>query len=163
MLHSCGSAMLTLTRKAEYALIATCHLARCGNQTVSARDIAAENRMRLPLLMNVLKVLNQRGILRSVRGARGGYSLAAPAEKLTLARLVEALEGPTRLVPCGPPYETDHERCCDLLASCAVRMPMLKVHQQLRQFLEGVTVADVAFDEAYDSREPLAALRVLAQ
>lgn len=156
--------MITLTRKAEYALIAACHLARCGNQTVSARAIAAESRMRLPLLMNVLKVLNQRGVLHSVRGARGGYSLAAPAEKLTLARLVEALEGPTRLVPCGPPYEAGQEHCCcDLLASCAVRMPMLKVHHQFRQFLEGVTVADVAFDEAYDCREPLAAHQVLVR
>jgi Rrf2 family protein len=155
--------MLALTRKAEYALIAACHLARCRRRTVSARDIAGESRIRLPLLMNVLKVLNQRGVLRSVRGSRGGYSLAVPPEELTLARLVEAVEGPARLVPCGPPYEADHERCCDLLGSCAVRMPLLKVHQQLRQFLEGVTVADVAFDEAYDSREPLAALRVLAQ
>ncbi|MEW6250870.1 MAG: Rrf2 family transcriptional regulator, partial [Planctomycetota bacterium] len=62
--------MLTLTRKTEYALIAVCHLTRVGQKVVSARDIAEEHSVPLPLLMNVLKRLNRTGHVNSVRGAR---------------------------------------------------------------------------------------------
>ena len=82
--------MLSLTKKTEYALIACCYLARVNRGVVSARDIAQQHSVRVPLLMNVLKVLNQRGLLKSARGARGGYTLAVPADELSLARVIEA-------------------------------------------------------------------------
>src|SRR5262245_55281119 len=91
--------MLALTKRTEYALIALCHLAR-QPETVSARDLAHRYAVRLPLLMNVLKTLNHNGLVRSVRGAHGGYRLAVPADKLSLARVAEAIEGPMRLVKC---------------------------------------------------------------
>ena len=54
--------MLALTKKTEYALIALCHLAHAGaEEVVSARDIAVRHGVPLPLLMNVLKCLNQKG------------------------------------------------------------------------------------------------------
>ena len=99
--------MLTLTKKTEYALIAACHLANVGQEVVSARDMAETYGVRLPLLMNVLKKLNQHGILRSVRGARGGYALAVGPKQVSLSRLIEAVEGPPRLVKCALPQPDD--------------------------------------------------------
>lgn len=151
--------MLALTKKTEYAVIAACHLARSRGRVVSARDIAGQHGIRLPLLMGVLKKLNQRGLLRSVRGAHGGYVLAADPWDITLAGLIEAVEGPARLVRCGPPPGRE---ACDLVGCCPVRQPMLKIHERFRAFLERVTIGELAWDEQFKVVGPSGGLRVLA-
>jgi Rrf2 family protein len=140
--------MLALTKRTEYALIALCHLARRPEEVVSARDLARQYALRLPLLMNVLKLLNQKGLVRSSRGASGGYRLSLPAEKLSLARVAEAIEGPMRLVKCVA-ATADGDSFCELLGTCPVRQPVLRVHEQLAQFLSRVSLAELAFDEHY--------------
>src|SRR2546421_10718757 len=64
--------MLRLSKKADYALISLAYLAEHRGHVVPAREVAERCQLPLPLLMNILKVLHQRGILRSVRGASGG-------------------------------------------------------------------------------------------
>lgn len=160
--------MLALTKKTEYALIALCHLARSPDRVVSARDISERHGVRLPLMMNVLKLLNQKGLLHSVRGASGGYRLAVPVDRVTLARLVEAIEGPLRLVRCVP-HSDDASRLegCELVGTCPVRGPVMKIHHHLERFLSGLTVADVAFDNRYGATTELGAptetLRVMVR
>lgn len=139
--------MLSLTRKTEYALIAVCHLARGGQQVVSARDIAEQHHVPLPLLMNVLKKLNRAGYVNSVRGARGGYVLAVSPDEFSLADLIEAVEGPVHLVRCANP--DSNGRRCEIRGTCPVRRSVVKVHSQLRKFLEGVSIAEMAFDEEH--------------
>ncbi len=138
--------MLTLTRKTEYALIAVCHLARVGHKVVSARDIAEQHAVPLPLLMNVLKRLNRTGHVNSVRGAHGGYVLAVPPESISLAGLIEAVEGPVSLVRCVS--AADDRRSCSRTGVCTIRHSVAKIHVQLRRFLSDVSVADIAFDES---------------
>ena len=144
--------MLTLTKKTEYALIAACHLATVDQKVVSARDIAEYYGVRLPLLMNVLKSLNQYGLLRSVRGARGGYALAMGPKQISLSKLIEAVEGPPRLVKCALPQPDDPP--CELSGACPVRAPMAKVHRMFGSFLKGITVADIAFDSRFAVPRP---------
>lgn len=133
--------MLTLTRKTEYGLIAVCHLAQVGEKVVSARDIAKEQAVPLPLLMNVLKRLHRVGYVASVRGAHGGYTLTAAPEQLTLADVIEAVEGPVHLVRCTNPSRT--ARKCDRTARCFIRRSVAQVHNGLREFLGAVTIADM--------------------
>ncbi len=142
--------MLSLTKKSEYALIAICHLARVGERVVSAREIAELHEVPLPLLMNVLKQLNQAGYVSSVRGARGGYTLSVPPASLTLSAVLRAVEGPVRLVNCAPIGVG--ARVCERASVCSIRSPVHKLHNQLLRFLDEVTVADIAFDEAYYER-----------
>ncbi len=138
--------MLSLTKKTEYGLIGLCHLARAGaTQVTSAREIADEHKVPLPLLMNILKELNQAEIIKSVRGAKGGYTLAKPAHELSLASLVEALEGPVKFVRCAEP-RPDGEHHCDIECSCIVRRPLMKIHERMKEFLTNVTLAELAFD-----------------
>ncbi|MCG3126744.1 MAG: HTH-type transcriptional regulator CymR [Phycisphaerae bacterium] len=136
--------VLALTRKTEYGVIALCELARRDGELGSAREIASRHCMPLTLLMNVLKTLTQRGLVRSVRGARGGYALARAADQISLHDVVDAIEGPVRLVRC-----VDHPAAvesCELRGSCQVRAPMLRVHEKLRTFLDAITIADIATD-----------------
>lgn len=151
-----------LTRKTEYALIAACYLAREPARVVSAREIAARFGVPPALLMNVLKSLQQAGVVKSERGARGGYELAMPAAAVSLATLVQAIEGPARLVRCAAPE--DENAGCDFICHCPVRQPMIRLHERFADFLRGVTVADIAFDDGFATEpSPLQPLRVLAQ
>ena len=84
--------MLRLSKKADYALISLGYLAEHTEHVVSAREIAQRCQLPLPLLMNILKVLHQRGILKSSRGASGGYRIASDLEKLSLLELSRVLE-----------------------------------------------------------------------
>ncbi|MCK4342427.1 MAG: Rrf2 family transcriptional regulator [Phycisphaerae bacterium] len=137
--------MLSLTRKTEYALIAVCHLAHVGQKVVSAREIAEQHGMPLPLLMNVLKKLNRTGHVRSIRGARGGYVLAVSPEEFTLDALIEAVEGPVHLVRCT--NADINGRKCTLANPCPIRKSVRKVHELLRELLNRITVADFAYVE----------------
>lgn len=140
--------MLALTKRTEYGLIALCHLARCDGHVVSARDIAEPTRTRLALLMSVLKSLNQKGLLKSTRGANGGYTLARPASEITFTDLINAVEGPVRFVKCVPGFE---DAGCEMSNTCPVRRPVLKISEHLRQFLAGITIATLAGDATYGS------------
>jgi Rrf2 family protein len=155
--------MLSLTKRTEYALIAASHLARARGAVLSARQIAGDHSVKLPLLTNVLKAMHGNGLVKSVRGVRGGYSLAMPPESISLSRLIRAVEGPFRMVRCTAP-PPDGDPGCGLLATCPIRRPVVKVHERLQEFMDGITVADVAFDEEYGRRwaGPLHELKVIS-
>ncbi len=93
--------MLRLSKKADYALISLADLAEHAGQVISAREIAERCSLPVALLMNILKALHQRGILRSVRGASGGYQIAADLSALSLldlSNLVDKIEPEQELI-----------------------------------------------------------------
>lgn len=148
--------MLSLTKKTEYALMALGYLHRHGEEICSAREISDACHIPLPLLMNILKTLAQHDIVGSMRGARGGYTLAAPAEGISLARVVEIVEGPVRLVQCvgDEGREVGHEDRCEMMGCCTVRSPLLKIHQEFEGFLGRITVASLAQQNVTKVRLP---------
>lgn len=141
--------MLSLTRKTDYALIALAHMAQDPEGCCSAREIAGRYKVPLPLLMNILKLLTRRGLARSARGPRGGYTLAISPSEITLYDIIRAVEGPIQLVQCIDQDPEDAEvsekqsLACELIGSCPVHSPIQSVHQKLIEFLTGVTLADV--------------------
>jgi Rrf2 family protein len=149
--------MLTLTRKTDYAMIALTRLAQEPDRCSSAREIATQYGIPLPLLMNILKLLTQRGLARSARGQRGGYALAMPAHQITLRDIIKAVEGPIQLVYCAGTKEARQSPKsrgkCGLTARCPVRPSMHQVHQRLVDFLGSVTLADV-LDNNSTTRHP---------
>jgi len=85
--------MLCLTKKTEYALIALGYLAERPREIFSAREIAAAFGLPLPLLMNILKSLNRKGMLDSTRGTNGGYRLGRNLESASLQDLIDTVDG----------------------------------------------------------------------
>lgn len=135
--------MLTLSRRCEYALMALCHLAQGdAGRVVSAREMASANGLPAALLMNLMKELNRAGLVRSVRGVRGGYGLADDPAAISLGRLVRTIDGPVRFVPCAE-VELEEDSGCALRCRCSIREPLLRVHERLRSFLDSVTIADL--------------------
>ena len=139
--------MLALTRKTEYALLALAHLAQNPDKRNNAREIATRYNMRLPLLMNILKVLGQTNIVHSVRGPRGGYKLSLPTDQISLADIIRTIEGPIHLVMCAnqPSEEAlkEVQKKCDMSDNCPIQSPIHKVHHRLVKFLSNVTLADL--------------------
>lgn len=140
--------MLTLTRKTDYALISLVHLGQTPESCSSAREIAEQYKMPLPLLMNVLKLLTQHGMIQSMRGPRGGYTLVRAPEDITLNDIIEAVEGPVHLVRCAMPAEeaakpNGNGQPCDRTSICPVRSSIHRVHHRLIEFLDEFTLADM--------------------
>ena len=138
---------MLLTRKTDYALVALAGLARPGRPASSARDLAAELNLPLPVLRNILKLLASRGLLTSSRGPSGGYRLARHPREITLAAVVDAIEGPVQLLKCCPIPGGDDDRC-RLEPSCLIKDRVRMVHERLMQFLNEVTLDQIAPDAA---------------
>lgn len=122
--------MLRLSKKADYALISLAYLAE-HRHVVPAREIAETRSLPLPLLMNILKVLHQKGILRSVRGASGGYQIACDLSTLTLLDLSNLLD------------KVDPATASDSVQRLALHGPAQALQYRLVRFMRDVSVADL--------------------
>ena len=129
--------MLKLSKKIDYGLILLRDLCT-GDVAVSAREISARYRLPPSMIANILKKLTAAGILVSTRGAQGGYELAQLPERVTLAAIVESLEGPFNLVDC---VESDSR--CEFSSVCPTHDPMQVVHRRFYEFMSQLTLAEI--------------------
>jgi len=138
--------MLALTKKTGYGLIAMSHLAKLRDGELScAREIAEKFGVPAALLMNVLKRLSAAGYVESVRGAHGGYRLARKPENINLADVVTVMEGPIRLAECVRGGANGRRTCRPaVMASCPIADPVHRVQRKLSDFLQTVTLAEIA-------------------
>ncbi len=138
--------MATLTKKTGYALIALSHVARQPDRVVSAREIGEESGVPLSILTNILKTLTGAGIVFSSRGAAGGYGLAKSMDAVSLHELIATIEGPFHLAQCVLASVSSHKGPCELEPSCPIRQPVHRIHARLKEFLEGVSLAEIIGD-----------------
>ncbi len=106
----------------------------------NARELAAQAGLPLPVVSKILKALTREGFLVSQRGARGGYALARRPEDISVASIIDALEGPIALTECG----TELHGACERESRCAVRQPWQQINRELRKTLERVRLSDLA-------------------
>jgi Rrf2 family protein len=131
---------MRISAKADYAVRAAVELAgSSGDKPVKAERIATAQQIPLNFLENILGELRHAGIVRSHRGAEGGFRLAKPAQDVTIADIIRAVEGPLASVRGGPPEETSYPG-----TSAALPRVWIAVRANLRRVVEQVTVADVA-------------------
>ncbi len=126
---------MRLSNLADYAVVTMGAAARhCGGARTSAAELAAETGLPAPTVAKLVSRLTAAGLLRSTRGAHGGLQLARPAAAITLADIVEAVEGPIALSACSDGGE------CAVDEHCAVRPHWPIVNQALRGALAGVSL-----------------------
>ena len=131
---------MRISAKADYAVRAAIELATSPDgRPVKAERIATAQKIPLNFLENILGELRHAGIVRSQRGADGGFRLAKPAERVTIADVMRAVEGPLATVRGGPPEESSYPG-----AASELPRVWIAVRKSLRQVVEQVTVADVA-------------------
>jgi Rrf2 family protein len=143
---------MRISAKADYAVRATVELAAATDEKpIKAERIATAQEIPLNFLENILGELRHAGIVRSHRGAEGGFRLAKPADQLAVADVIRAVEGPLASVRGGPPEETAYPG-----ASEALPKVWIAVRASLRSVVENVTVADVAAGKLPAAIEKLA-------
>jgi Rrf2 family protein len=136
--------MLRLSKKADYALIAMKHLAVRGDRgSSSAREIAEQYDIPIELMAKVLQRLVRRGLLLSHQGTRGGYQLARVPVLISVADVIQAIEGPVTVTAC-----TTDEGQCEQFSKCNVRDPLFKVRDRILTALGECTIAELAADPA---------------
>ena len=134
--------MLRLSKKSDYALIAMKHLAtRSDASSSSAREISEGYDIPLELLAKVLQRLVRSRLLVSVQGTRGGYRLARQASMISVADVIQAVDGPVTVTACST---DDHN--CDQYSKCSVRDPLWKIKNRILDALNTVSVAEMAAD-----------------
>lgn len=131
--------MLTISREADYAIRLVVHLATSEGERFQARALATAEKVPESFLFKILQMLTKHRLVRSYRGLGGGYQLAVDPTKLTLYRLLELVEGSTALNLCLMSGVG-----CELQTQCAVHEIWARAQAQLRQTLEGATVAELA-------------------
>lgn len=94
--------MLRLSKLTDYGLVLLTHMAQDSAPGVrTAHELAARSHVPLPTVSKILKELSRAGVVVSQRGRRGGYSLSRPPERISVAEVLEALEGPVALTECS--------------------------------------------------------------
>lgn len=132
---------MRLSSMADYAVVTMSAAARhCGHARVNAVQLAAETGLPAPTVQKLVSKLSAAGLLKSVRGAGGGFKLARPAAAISLADIVEAVEGPIALAACSERDRLDRQTCT-LEASCSVRPHWPAVDAVLRGALAGVPLS----------------------
>ena len=134
---------MRLSSMTDYAVVTMSAAARhCGFARVSAADLALETGLPVPTVQKIVSRLSGAGLLRSTRGVGGGLQLARPAAAISLADIVEAMEGPIALAQC-----TDLGDCA-IDHTCAVRPHWPLVNETLRGALAGIPLTRLAQMEA---------------
>ena len=133
--------MMRFSKKVEYALIAMVEMAQQSgySELVTARSLSKEYRIPPEILSKVLQKLTRIGLLQSVQGIKGGYTLAKPVDQINLLEVVESIDGPLRLVACNTGRPCD----CEQFLFCNIQTPMQYIQDEFAQLLRTITLKDL--------------------
>ena len=131
--------MIRLTRLTDYGILLLTTFARGDGRQRSARELSSEARLPLPTVSKLLKVLARSGLLEAHRGVKGGFTLARPPERITVAEVIDALEGPIGMTECST-----HDPDCGIERTCITRSHWMKINQAVLGALRGITLAEMA-------------------
>jgi Rrf2 family protein len=140
--------MLKLSKKTDYGLMALMHLAEhLERPSWSAREIAENYRIPVELLSKILQKLVQKGLLVSHAGTHGGYSLGRPAEKISAAQVIEAIEGPFSITSC-----VSDDGLCEQFEKCNVKSPLQRLNDVVIQTLKDLTIEQMTQHQGAELR-----------
>lgn len=131
--------MLRILKLTDYATGLLARLARDSGQRMSAQKLAGEAGLPLPTVAKLLKKLAQAELVHSTRGTNGGYSLSRPAEHISLAEVIAAIEGPLALTECASQHDE-----CSVAANCLTRANWQLVSKALHHALASFSIAEMA-------------------
>ncbi len=141
--------MLRITRQTDYGIVLMTLFIEGGGadgngteaSVMSARDMSTETKLPLPTVSKILKALTRANVLTSTRGVKGGYSLSRDAGEITIAQIIEALEGPISITDCA---QIDVSADCLIKDSCPCESNWARINNAVRDALDAVRLADMA-------------------
>jgi FeS assembly SUF system regulator len=138
------AAVIRISKKADYGIILLGQFVTDSSATTcNARDLSGATRLPLPMVGKILKSLVRTGLLVSHRGVKGGYSLARPAETISVAEIITALDGPIGLTTCS-----SHSGDCEYENGCPARGNWHVINRAIFGALKSITLKEMARPEA---------------
>jgi Rrf2 family iron-sulfur cluster assembly transcriptional regulator len=136
--------MFHLSKKTEYGVMALSYLSLLSEgDTAKVGDISHSFDLPRELLAKILSELVKAGLAQSYPGPNGGFRLTRPANHLSLAEIVDALESKSILVDCTAPNGT-----CVRTSSCRIRKPMNRVYKKMQKVLTDTKLSDLLVTNA---------------
>ncbi len=132
--------MLRITRETDYGIVLMTAMVQAAERAHSAAVLARECHLPPPMASKILKALAQAGLLVSQRGAHGGYVLARGPEAISVADVIEALEGPIAITECS----TDDPGSCVYKTHCNVNDHWNRINHVIRGALEGISLQEMS-------------------
>jgi len=132
--------MLKISKLGDYAVVILIDLCAADDgERKSTRQISESTHLPQPTVSKVLKGLLRSDLVIAQRGLCGGYTLAVPAEKITLLQIIESMDGPISLTTCSVPSSID----CQTHANCSVGPHWPIINQALTDVLAGISLAQL--------------------
>jgi len=130
--------MIRVSKLTDYAIVLLAHLSR-SDHTLTAQELADRSSVPLPTVSKLCKELSKAGLVVSHRGRKGGYGLARTPDRITVAEIVEALEGPIALTECSQGIQA-----CGLEATCVARAGWDPVSRAIHGALSSLQLSTLA-------------------
>ena len=132
--------MIRMTKQADYGIVLLTRLAGEPARVFSAAELAEAVHLPGPTVSKIMKLLARGGVLESHRGVKGGYCLARAAERISVAEIITALDGPIAITECID----DSPGECAQEPICAVRGNWQRINDGIRQALEAINLAEMS-------------------
>jgi FeS assembly SUF system regulator len=139
--------MLKLGKLADYATALMTAMASAPSQVHTAQGLADRTHVSAPTAAKLLKLLTKGGLVESLRGAHGGYRLSRSPERITVAEIISAVEGPIAVTECSE----DHSGC-SMESSCATKTNWRLINRAIFEALQAVTLAQMAAPQPVSPR-----------
>ena len=133
---------MRVSAKVDYAVRAAVELAAAGGDLVKGEQLSQAQGIPLKFLENILIELRQAGIVRSQRGPEGGYWLGRSAAEISVADVIQAIDGPFTVTACS----TENNEC-EQYSKCSIRDPLWQIRERIAAALGTVSVAELAADQ----------------
>lgn len=143
--------MIRMSKLTDYAIVLLAHLARSGSRTMTAQELSTLSSVPMPTVSKLCKELSKAGLVISHRGRHGGYGLARPAERISIAEIVESLEGPIALTDCTSPNHI----ACGIEATCLAKASWDPVSRAIQGALQGLPLSSIVPFRAADESAPV--------
>jgi len=127
--------MIRISRMADYALLVVFKMRSC-EQLVTLDRLCELTRLPLPTLRKLMRALTHNDLVKSVRGPRGGYKLSSQPDQISIAEIIEAIDGPIALTECAKSDGGD----CQIASTCELKENWNIVNRLISNALHNVTL-----------------------
>lgn len=132
--------MIRMSKSTDYAVVLMTYIAsEKAERTFTARDLTSTSHLPAPMVSKILKALTRGGVLNSHRGVKGGYSLARSPEDISIAEILEALEGPLAIMQCIGEVPS-----CGIESLCPSRTSWQRINAAVQATLDGISLEEMA-------------------
>lgn len=135
--------MLSMTKRADYALLALSYLASAvaedPQRLVNTKEIAEQFEIPIELLAKILQILSRNGLVASHPGPTGGYRLLRDPKQVSVAEVLALIDGPLSMLHCSHGNESG----CKQYSRCTIRDPLAEIEDRVRALLEDISIAEI--------------------